>query len=180
MPSPGRVGWGPVGPVLPFTMAQIHREGPCTAQGLWCPQGFGLRSLMDATADRDVPDVKVPMFQEKHSGGGGGAQGSRMGAVLGNGSHANPQAAAQSPPSPPAGPHLQAHPGTGQPQEAACGSVVGSPPVWARGGLILASLGVPVQREEHPGCWGCSGSSRKAGPTSDAHIPSQAQLGRDR
>lgn len=35
--------WGPLGPGLPFTMAQRHREGVCKVQDAWHPQRFGLR-----------------------------------------------------------------------------------------------------------------------------------------
>lgn len=94
------------------------------------------------------------MFQETRFGGSGGAQGSRMGGVLGKGTmEAHRQQHGSLPPCLLAAHPLLAHPGAGQWLAAALDVAVwpAACPEWGKGRPILASLGAHVQREEQPG-----------------------------
>ena len=174
MPYPGGCGGGLWGQDSHSLWLGSTGRGPAGPRTSGLPQGFGLSSLMDAKAGEDVPGTKIPMFQENHSGGRGGAQGSRRGVVLGNGATdaSREQCCPSFPPCLLAPGPLQAPPGVGAGQRRAAALDVAvwpaAPPAGGKGRPVWLPWG-SVLREKS-----LAGRSRR-----EQEAGTQAQPGRD-
>lgn len=139
-------------------------EGACRAQDLWCPQGFGLRSLMDTKAGRAVPLQKSPLSRRTALGQQRGA-GLQGGVCLRKQCPAGPQAAA---------PSLPPHP----PPTFKCtqGSQAAVPEAAGGGGwgVVVKAGSAFREKTSHAGC-SCRSSPKKQSPPQTC-VPSQAEI----